>query len=185
MENVIAFFTSVSLMEILLIFVSKVVEVTISTVRTILMNKGYRVLSTILSFFEILLWVFVASVVINGIQDKPLKGIIYALGFTSGIFLGSFVESKLAFGQVGLQVIIDKVDETELVEHLRSKNLAVTHYDAKGKNSDKAILLLSINRKGKEKVIQDIQNLNPKAVVFGNDISTLKGGYITQISKRL
>lgn len=177
MENVIAFFTSVPLTEILLIYFSKVVEVTISTVRSILMNKGYRKLATILSFIEILLWVFIASVVINGIQDKPLKGIIYALGFTSGIYLGSVVESTLAFGQVGLQVIVDILDEMELVECLRNKNFAVTHYHAKGKNSDKAVLLLSINRRGKDKVIKDILDLKPNAVIFGNDISTIKGGY--------
>lgn len=178
MDSIIAFLTSVPLLEIVLIFVSKVVEVTISTVRTILMNKGYRKIAAVLSFVEIILWVFIASVVINGIQEKPLKGIVYAIGFSIGIYLGSVVEGKLAFGQVALQVIVDKNDEYELVKYLRDNKYAVTHYDAKGKNSDKSILMIMINRRGKEKIISEIQNLNPKAVVFGNDINTIKGGHL-------
>lgn len=177
MNALIEFMTSVPLSEILIIYVAKTAEVTISTIRLILINKGYRTIATILSFIEILLWVFVASTVITGMEEKPLKGIVYALGFTTGIYLGSVVENKLAFGQVGLQVIVQKDEELELVKYLRDHDYAVTHFDAKGKNSEKAVLMLTVKRHSKDRVMNDILEFNPKAVVFGNEVSTVKGGY--------
>lgn len=178
MDALITFLTSVSLLEIVLIFSSKVIEVTISTVRSILMTKGYRTVSALLAFVEILLWVFVASSVINGVQDQPLKGIIYALGFSVGVYCGSVVENKLAFGKNMVQVIIDKEDEAQIVTMLREKKYAVTHFDARGKDSQKAILMVMMNRRGKEKLVSAVYEINPKAVIFSNDATPLHGGYI-------
>lgn len=178
MNQILAFLTSVPLREIALIFFSKVIEVTISTVRTILMNKGYRKLSSILSLFEILLWVFIASTVINGIQEQPLKGVVYALGFATGIYCGSLVENRLAFGKVMLQVIVSQKISAEVIQTLRDQGYGVTHMNAMGKDSEKTILMIMINRRSKEKVVSMIYAIDQKAVIFSNDSTALKGGYI-------
>ena len=75
--SLISILTAVPLWELLLIFSAKMIEVSLGTLRHILINKGYRKQGTILSFFEIMLWVFVASTVINGIAEAPIKGLIY------------------------------------------------------------------------------------------------------------
>lgn len=179
-DSLVAFLTSVPMWEIAIIFFAKVLEVTISTFRTIMMSKGFRTIATILSFFEILLWVFVASTVLNGIQESPLKGIVYAVGFTAGIYLGSLLESKLAFGKIMLQVIINKEYEDEVVTMLRNHQYAVTHFDARGKTSDKAILMIVINRRGKEKIIKYIKEVAPNAMMISNEITPLQGGFYTK-----
>ena len=66
-ESIVNALVSVSLLELLLILLAKTIEVTIMTLRVILIAKGYRKEGTALSFLEILLWTFVASRVIMGL----------------------------------------------------------------------------------------------------------------------
>ena len=52
---------------LLIIFIAKAIEVTLTTLRIILVNRGFRTLGTALALVEITLWVFVAGNVINEI----------------------------------------------------------------------------------------------------------------------
>lgn len=82
------------------IFLAKIIEVSIGTLRSILIVKGYRKTAVLLSLVEISIWVFVASRVITGLTESPYKGIAYALGFAAGVWCGSILEEKLAFGKI-------------------------------------------------------------------------------------
>ncbi len=86
-EQIIHFFTVVPIWELLIIMFSKTIEVTIATLRVILINKGYRTFGTILSLFEIALWIIMASNVLSGLSEAPIKGIFYGIGFSLGVFL--------------------------------------------------------------------------------------------------
>lgn len=181
MQWLIDFLTSVPLWELALIFFARIIEVAMGTLRVIVINKGYRKLGVILAFFEVLLWVFVASRVITGIVEKPLKGIVYSLGFASGVYLGSRIESALALGKVLIQVITTKELGSTMAVVLRNQKLGVTTIDAQGKDSDKMLLMLYTNRKGKEEIIAQIQIIDPKVLVVSHDITTISGGYINKL----
>ncbi|MDR1899375.1 MAG: DUF5698 domain-containing protein [Treponema sp.] len=166
-------------LELFLILISKVVEVSLGTVRTILINKGYRREGTILSFFEIVLWTFVASRVIMGIAEAPVKGIVYSIGFSLGIYIGSRIESFIALGRVLVQAIVSKEHSADLAGLLRAQGFAVTTMEARGRDSEKTVLMIFANRKGKENLIREIHRLDGGAMIITNDISTLHGGTIS------
>ena len=184
-DFIIRFLTAAPLWELILIFCSKIIEVAVSTVRLILISKGYRREGTILSFLEILLWVFIASRVITGIVDAPIKGIVYSVAFSIGVYLGSLIEGHIALGRVLVQVIISKSDSPSLIGGLREKGYAVTSMEAQGRDSEKTVLMIFANRKGKEEIVRDIRALNASAMVVVNDVSTLYGGTISSIKKLL
>lgn len=180
-EWFVDFITSVPLWELALIFFARIIEVSMGTLRVIVINKGYRTLGVVLAFFEVMLWVFVASRVITGIAEKPLKGIIYSFGFASGVYLGSKIESALALGKVLIQVITSKELGTTIASVLREQKLGVTTLDAHGKDADKVLLMIYTNRKGKESVISQIEAMDSKALIVSHDITTLQGGYINKV----
>lgn len=184
-EAIRIFFTAASFLELLLIFVAKVVEVSISTLRIILVNKGYRAKATMLSFVEILLWVFIASTVINGISEAPIKGIIYGIGFSLGVYFGSIVENKLAFGQVLVQVIVDENKGILLTNALRSNGHGVTVIDAYGRDSDKSILLVFANRKNRHKIVELVESIDEEAMIVANDVNSLRGGFVKVANRKL
>ena len=171
------FFTTTPLWELCLIFFSKIIEVSIGTLRIILISKGYRKQGSILSFIEIILWVFIASRVITDINSAPLKGIVYSLGFSVGVYVGSRLENYLAFGRVLIQVITTEDIGAIITDVLRSKGYGVTTLNAHGKDNDKLIIMVYTNRKGKEIVINEITEVDVNAMVVINDVTTLKGGF--------
>lgn len=184
-EHIVSFLTAAPPLELVLIFLSKIIEVTIATLRQILINKGYRREGTLLSFVEIVLWTFVASRVIMGIAEAPIKGIVYSIGFSIGVYLGSRIEGIIAMGRVMIQTIIAKENSALISNSLRQKGYAVTTMEASGRDSEKTVLMIFANRKGKEEIIGEIRDMDASAMIITNDITTLHGGTIARAKKLL
>jgi uncharacterized protein YebE (UPF0316 family) len=185
LEYILSFLSAASPLELFLILVSKVVEVSLGTLRLILINKGYRREGTILSFFEIILWTFVASRVIMGIAEAPIKGIVYSIGFSLGIYLGSKIENFIGMGKVLIQTIVSRDNSDNMASLLRSKGYAVTSVEARGRDSEKTVLMIFANRKGKEEIIREIHKLDGTAMIISNDVSTLQGGTISSVPRKI
>lgn len=178
---IINFFTQVPLWELILILVAKVTEVAMGTMRVILIGKGFRKPGTVLAIFEILLWVFVASTVINGISEAPIKGLIYSIGFAIGVYIGSLLENKLAVGKILIHVIASKPSGENITKVLRSAGHGVTVLNAKGMDSDRSVLMIFANRKNRQHIMQMIEEIDSKAVVVSNEVSLIHGGYVSPL----
>lgn len=170
--------TVTPLWELLLIFFAKIIEVSIGTLRSILIVKGYRPLAVALALVEITLWVFVASRVITGLADSPMKGIAYAFGFAAGVYFGSLLEQKMAFGKILIQVIATPESGAALAVSLREMGCGVTVSDAEGKDSPRRILMIVTNRRGSGKIVQRVLELDPAAMIVRHDVSSIVGGHI-------
>ncbi|HOW38230.1 MAG TPA: DUF5698 domain-containing protein [Candidatus Izemoplasmatales bacterium] len=177
-EKIWEVMTVTPLWELLLIFSAKIVEVSIGTLRSILIVKGYRPLAVALALVEITLWVFVASRVITGIAESPMKGIAYGFGFAAGVYFGSLLEQKMAFGKVLIQVITETDKGILLAETLRDMDCGVTSADAQGKVEARKILMIVANRRGSGDIVKKILELDPGAMIVRNDVSSIVGGHI-------
>ena len=175
--------TVTPLWELLLIFFAKIIEVAIGTLRIIFISKGYRKMGTALALIEIILWVFIASGVINGINESPMKGIVYSFGFAAGVFIGSLIEQKLAFGKVLIQTITTLDYGKQMAKNLRIDGYGVTTIDAYGKDEKRVILMVYANRKHVNQVIKGIKKVHEKAMVVYNDVSNVTGGYMLPFRK--
>jgi uncharacterized protein YebE (UPF0316 family) len=175
----LSFFTSVTLLEAVIILVAKVIEVSVSTLRIILIGKGYRKPGTALAMVEILLWVFIASSVITGIQEAPIKGIIYSIGFATGVYLGSIIEDKIGVGRILIQSIVMKEEAKNVLNALRDAGHAVTSVDAYGKYKERVVILIFANRKNKKNIIHLINETDDDALIVTNDVSMVSGGFIS------
>jgi len=177
-ENLWNILTVTSIWELLLIFFAKIIEVSLGTLRSILIVKGYRTPAVLLALVEIMIWVFVASTVITGLAASPMKGIAYGLGFASGVYFGSVLEQKLAFGKLLIQTIASAAKSVQIAERVRELGCGVTTVKAQGKIESKAILMVYTNRRGSQDIIDEIMAIDSTAMVVLNDVSTISGGYI-------
>ena len=176
MEFIIKVLTAAPPLELFFIFISKIIEVTISTLRMILISKGYRREGTLLSFFEVMLWTFIASRVIMGMIEAPIKGVVYSIGFSIGVYLGSRIENYIAMGRILIQIIASKESAALITSRLREKGSAVTTIQAQGRDSEKEVLMVFANRKNKKEIIEQIIMIDESAMIISNDVSTLHGG---------
>ena len=132
----------------------------------------------ILSFAEILLWVFVASNVLADVKTEPIKGLLYAAGFTLGNFFGSKIEERLALGVTKVEAIVSGEHAEELIAKIRNKGFAVTVVEGRGRDdSVKKVLFMSIRRKEYKELCEFISSIDKKAFITAYDITPVHGGY--------
>jgi uncharacterized protein YebE (UPF0316 family) len=163
----------------IIIFLAKTVEVSISTIRLVYVNKGERVKGAVLGSVEVMIWLLVVSSVLNNIVNDPFKMIAYAAGFSLGNYLGVSIESKIAIGLSSIQVIVDEEVGNVLANILRDNEFGVTIIDGKGKaDNKKALLFVQLKRKKIPAAIKLIKTTNPNAYISVNDVKSTVGGFI-------
>ncbi|MCY6959409.1 DUF2179 domain-containing protein [Clostridium brassicae] len=159
------------------IFFAKILEVSLTTIRTVFITRGEKLLAAVIGFFEVSIWLYVIGRVLNGIQEDPKKMIIYALGFACGNYIGCIIEDKLAIGILTMNVIVSEKDSIELSRVLREESVGVTIVEGEGIHSKRKILIIHAKRKRKNDIIKIIENTNISAVISINDTKTVYGGY--------
>lgn len=123
----------------MMLFVARILDVSIGTIRIILISKGYRSIAPVLGFVEALIWVMAAGLVMSHLNNVFYYA-AYAAGFASGTYVGIWIEEKLSLGKVIVRVITNR-DASELLEHLRDEEFAATSLDAEGKYECKSAVL--------------------------------------------
>jgi len=161
----------------LIIFVVKVFEVSLATLRMVLITKDERIKGAAIGFFEVIIWVLIVSTVLRDITEDPFKIIVYAVGFSVGNYMGSMLENKLAIGVTNVEIITHKNDGKKLAKHLRFNGLAVTSVNAYGMNDKREILYLHVPRKKVKQTVDLIRNHCQDVVITINDIKPVYGGF--------
>ena len=131
----------------LLIFLAKLFEVAIMTVRLVLTSRGNRVAASLLSAVEIAIWLVVTSTVLMGLSEDPLMAVAFGLAFVVGIYLGMLIEDKLALGLSQIEVIAGFDEAKQITNMLRQHGYGVTSYDCEGLEGKKLSLSLKVRRK--------------------------------------
>ncbi len=139
----------------LLIFLSRICDVSIGTLRIIFVSRGRKFLAPLLGFFEVSIWLLAISQIMQNI-DNVLCFTAYALGFAMGNFIGIYIEEKLAMGILIVRIFLPK-DETGMVDRLYGAGFGVTRISAHGRNGDVEILFSVIKRKDLDKIVKIIE----------------------------
>ncbi len=168
----------------LLIFLARIIDVTMDTLRIIFVSKGNKIVAPILGFFEILIWLIAITRIMENL-DNITTYIAYASGFAVGNYVGLLVEQKLAIGTQLIRIITAK-DASILIENLRDKGFGLTAIDAEGKDGPVHVIFLNIRRKLVPQIIGIVNNCNPKAFYSIEDVRAVNvtnGSYITGIKR--
>jgi len=159
------------------ILVFKTIEVSMATLRIVLITKDERLKGAIIGFFEVMIWVILVSTVLTNITQDPIKVVIYALGFAIGNYSGSKIENFIAIGTSNIEAIVLKEHGKQLSRDLRAHGFAVTAVNAYGMNSEREILYIHLPRKKVREAVALIKSLQTNVVITINDIKPIYGGY--------
>ena len=131
----------------IIIFLAKLLEVSITTVRFVLTARGNRLVASILAAAEISLWLIVASRVLAGLADDPIQGVIYCIAYACGIYLGIMIEDKLALGLAQIEVIANAGEAQLISATLREHGYGVTTFECEGLEGKKQSIIVKVLRK--------------------------------------
>lgn len=154
-----------------IIFISKIIENTLSTLRLIVVAKGKKLFGAILQFIIAFVWVITTGIVVVNIKDDPLKVVFFALGSLIGSYLGSFIEEKIALGEDMLTVITNDNSSNEIIEKLSSYNYPV--YKLKSENKNTFILLVMSHKKNRSKIINIIKKIDRNSLISASSIKNM------------
>ena len=184
MARISAFASGTGFWVYVFIFFGKEVEVALSTLRIVLINRGIKVVGAVIAFIEVILWLLVASTVLSGLSEDFMKGLVYAVAYALGNYLGACLDDWLAFGLCFLQAVItDKENADAVTEDLRSGGFAVTTLDAHGRDRDQHLLMMTVQRRRCAEAVRIIRGRVPGAVIWTGDVKSEYGSYFGKARK--
>jgi len=157
-----------------LIFLARVLDVSFGTVRVIFISRGFKYLSPLIGFFEILIWLLAIGQIMKNLSN-PACYIAYAGGFAMGNYVGIWIADKLSLGIVLIRVITEK-DASQLVELLKSADYGVTSVDGHGTTGQVKVIFTVVPRKDVKQVANLIKKFNPKAFYTIEEVGFVEKG---------
>jgi uncharacterized protein YebE (UPF0316 family) len=157
-----------------LIFIARVADVSIGTVRLIFIGRGLKYIAPIVGFFEVLIWLLAMGQIMKNLSN-PVCYIAFGGGFAMGNFVGIWIAEKLSLGQVLVRVVTKK-DASELVEYLKFSNYGVTSVDGHGTAGEVKVVFTIVPRQEVQNIIGLIKKFNPKAFYSIEEVSFVEKG---------
>jgi uncharacterized protein YebE (UPF0316 family) len=157
-----------------MIYLAEMTVVTFGTLRIIFVSRGQKYLAPCLGFFEIVIWLFDISKVMQHIGNGWCF-LAFASGFTTGNFLGILIEKKLAMGLAQLSVITPPGAEG-LVGQLRARNFGVTCLTGHGSQGPVQIVFTVVRRRQLAEVIELVEASHPGAFYAVDEVTAVSEG---------
>jgi uncharacterized protein YebE (UPF0316 family) len=158
----------------LLIFLARICDVSIGTMRIIFVSKGKKHIAPILGFFEVLIWIIAISKIMQNL-DNYVNYVAYAAGFATGNYVGMIIEEKLAMGFQMVRVFAAQ-DGPGLVQNLNSNGFGATTVEAHGAKEKVHIIYAIVKRTELDKVLGIIDHFNPRAFYTIEDVRAVNEG---------
>lgn len=158
-----------------LIFTLRVVDISMYTLRVLMVVRGRKLLAMLFAFFQALVYIQAARLVFADLGNMA-KVLGYASGFASGLVVGMLIESHLAIGYSRLRVI-SASRGLELEERLREAGYGVTEVAAKGMNGMVTLLECDVFRRDARRVEQLIAEIDSQAFVTSQAVRPLQRGF--------
>lgn len=155
----------------ILIFVARIMDVSLDTVRIIFINKNLRWYAALTGFFAVLIWLMVIRQVFHHL-DNPVCYIAYAAGYATGNFVGIIIENRISIGKVIIR-IITRLESDDLVMPLRASGYGVTVIDAEGATGPVKLIFTILERSDVARVVGMIREHNPLAFYSVEDVRTV------------
>jgi len=167
----------------LLIFLSRVLDVSLGTIRIVFVSKGLKYFAPLVGFFEVMIWLLAIRVIMQNLNNAVCY-VAYGAGFGMGTFIGILIEKKLAIGRSILRIITQK-DATELISYLSSEGYGITSQEAQGSKGLVHVIYMVIRRHDYEKIAETIQRFNPKAFYTVEDVNLASEGIFPMKKHRI
>lgn len=160
------------------IFLARIIDVSISTFRMMMMVRKKSILTPILAFCEVFVWFIAARKALNTNIDSIFIPIFYSLGYATGTYIGSFLSRKFIKNVNSIEVTT-KRNNTKLINTLRSEGCAVSVIALKNNYRDKKdLLIVDVRSKNTQETVKLIKEVDPKAFIVVKDTKIVHNGYI-------
>lgn len=146
-----------------LIFLARILDVSIGTVRLVMIIDGRRFVAAILGFVEVLVWVLAVG---SAIKHLDHAGAVfgYAGGFAAGVYVGMLLEDRI---KLGFRVVraINHDRSVNLASALRERGFRATRVEGEGRDGPVELVFSAVKRRRLQALTDAIRSVAPSAMV--------------------
>ena len=169
--------TQAAMLTMLYIFFARICDVSIGTMRIVLISRGYRYVAPLLGFVEVLIWLTAISKALASLESV-YSYLIYAAGFAAGNYVGMLLEAKLPFGYKSLRVITTK-EVSALPLMLGDEGFGITISEGAGLKGPVYILYSLVPKKKLERFLNIVNIFEPNAFITIEEVRPYRPGFIS------
>jgi len=159
----------------LFIFLARVCDVTLSTIRIIMISRGNRILAAVLGFFEVIIWLVAVAQVFNNLNNVA-SYLAYGAGFAAGNFLGISLENRLALGMQAVYIVTES-NMKALSMLLREEGFGVTNLEATGLKGQMDFIYIVTPRKRINEIVYITKEFDSNAFISVSDLRSADSGF--------
>lgn len=161
----------------LIIFALRTTDLSLSTLRMLMVLRGRRVPAWVLAFFQAILYLIGVSGVISNLNNL-FNLLAFAAGFASGNVVGIIIENRLAPGHSHLR-IVSTGRGAAILEHLHEAEIGATDLTAGGRDGTVDQIHCFVPRRIARTTIALVLNVDPSAFISAVPVRRLDGGWRT------
>jgi uncharacterized protein YebE (UPF0316 family) len=157
------------------IFLLRVSDMTMDTLRVLVVMRGKKGIAWVLGFFQALIFVLAIGSVLSNL-DNPLNILGYAAGFATGNVVGMLIEERLAIGHVQLSIVSSRRGSA-IADKMRVEGYAITEIPARGKDGVVSLLKFMVLPKNKDRVQRIVNEVDESAFITVEDVRPVRRGF--------
>lgn len=158
----------------LVIFVLRIFDVSLDTMRVIFAIRGKRGIAALLGFAQAMIWIFAVGNAVKHL-DSILHIVGYAGGYATGTWVGITIEQAIAYGVAQIRVV-SRHAGVEIAEALRARGYGVTEFPGFGRDGSVEIVQSVVQRGQVDGVLEIIEAHDAEAFVTVEEPKILRGG---------
>ena len=159
----------------LLIFSLRIIDVSLYTMRIMMVMRGRKALAWVFAIFQSMVFVTAITSVIADIGNWT-KVVGYAAGFATGNVVGMLIEQRLAIGFSHVRIVSSGYG-IEIAEQLRAAGFGVTEISGQGKDGMVEMISCSVQRRKTKQALAIVDQIDQDAYVTVENIRSFSKGY--------
>lgn len=159
------------------IFLCRIADVSLGTIRTVLTVKEKSAPAAVIGFFEVLIWFLVVREALTIDAGLP-AGIAYAGGFAAGTLIGTQISKRFIKGNVVVQIVTEKDDD--MVAAIRKAGFGVSVVNVNGSEygEEKYMLFCDIDKSRLSELKALAHKFDNDAFIMVQDTKQVFNGFI-------
>lgn len=151
------------------------IQVSISTLRTIMIARGKQTWAALLGFIEVSLWIIGVSQVI-GHLDSVWNVMGYSGGYVVGTMIGMWLENRLALGYVNVD-IVSPAKGQEIAQKVRQAGFGATQLPAQGRSGPVQMVGVVVSRRQITPLLRLVNEIDGTSFVTVKETHQVIHGY--------
>ncbi len=159
----------------LTIFLLRLVNMTLDTIRILAVMRGRKAMAWGTGFFQVLIFLVIIAWILADISN-PFKFIAFCAGFATGSAFGVLIEERIGMGYADMRIVSARRGKA-LVKGLRAAGYAATEMAGSGKFGTVEVIGCTIRRSNIHELTDMVNTIDPQAFISSEVVRTVKGGF--------